>query len=445
MAGHDQALEWLFRFTDWERGIGWGSRTSPDLSWNLGRTRWLLDALGSPDRAAPVVLIAGTKGKGSTAAIIERIARSAGHRTSLYTQPHLHHYRERIRLDGEPVSESAFARLVDRVRDPVAMLMRDEPAAGEPTTYEITTALAMLAARDHRADLAVVEVGLGGRLDATNCLDPVVSVLTRVSYDHTQILGSTLGAIAREKVAIARPGRALVSAPQRPAARRAIVQGARAIGARHRFVDPLARGASPANAHHGQPVRGSFLGQAFECHLRLLGEHQRENAAVAVAVCEELARGRTLAIAAQHVRLGLGSVFWPGRMELVSESPRIVLDGAHNGESADRLIRALRESFQFERLILVLGILRDKDAQAMLQWLLPASDELIVTSSSSSRSREPMELARLAQDHGKKAFVAANVASALSLARELAGHNDLICVTGSLTVVAEARHLECGE
>jgi dihydrofolate synthase/folylpolyglutamate synthase len=445
MAEDDQALEWLYGFTDWERGIGWGSRTSPDLSWNLGRTRWLLNSLGNPDRATPVVLIAGTKGKGSTAAIIERIVRSAGHRTSLYTQPHLHHYRERIRLDGEPISESAFARLVDRIRDPVAKLMRDEPDAGEPTTYEITTALAMLAAQDHRADLAVIEVGLGGRLDATNCMDPIVSVLTRVSYDHTQILGSTLAAIAREKVAIARPGRALVSAPQRPAARRAIVQGARAIGARYRFVDLLVRGASPAIAHDGQPVRGSFLGQGFEGKLSLLGEHQRENAAVAIAASEEFARSGTLRISVRHVQVGLASVSWPGRLELVSRSPRVVLDGAHNGESAERLVRALRESFRFERLILVLGMLRDKDARAMLRWLIPAADEVIVTRSSSPRALEPAELARQAQDHGKKPFIAANVASALSQARELAGHNDLICVTGSLTVVAEARDLDRGE
>ncbi|HEX3245689.1 MAG TPA: Mur ligase family protein, partial [Chloroflexota bacterium] len=201
MTADERALQWLFQFTDWERGIGWGRGAGADVSWNLGRTRWLLDAVGQPDRDVPAVLIAGTKGKGSTAAMIESIARAAGFRTALYTQPHLQEYRERVRLDGEPINAADFARLVERFPEPVARMALEQPEAGEPTTYEITTALAMLAAKEHCADLAVIEVGLGGRLDATNCLNPAVSVLTRVSYDHTQILGSTLAAITREKVA----------------------------------------------------------------------------------------------------------------------------------------------------------------------------------------------------------------------------------------------------
>jgi dihydrofolate synthase/folylpolyglutamate synthase len=316
--------------------------------------------------------------------------------------------------------------------------MRHEPEAGEPTTYEITTALAMLAAGEHRADLAIVEVGLGGRLDATNCLDPIVSVLTRISYDHTQILGPTLASIAREKAAIARPGRPLVSAPQRTAARREIIRCARALGARYRFVDPLSSHGPPVQREGSQRVEGTFLGREFAGDLRLLGEHQRENAGVAVAVCEELAR-ETLSLGMQHVKTGLGSVSWPGRLETVATAPRIVLDGAHNGESAQRLVAALRESFQFERLILVLGILRDKDARSMLRWLVPAADEVIVTRSTSPRALEPTELARQVRAHGMQARLSSDVSEALSTARDLAGPNDLICVTGSLTVVGEAR------
>ena len=255
MADDKRALDWLFQFTDWERGIGWGRGAGDDLSWNLGRTRWLLDAVGRPDRDVPVILIAGTKGKGSTAAMIESIARAAGLSTALYTQPHLQEYRERVRLDGKPINAADFGRLVDRFRQPVARMGLEQPEAGEPTTYEITTALAMLAAKEHRADLAVIEVGLGGRLDATNCLDPAVSVLTRVSYDHTQILGSTLAAITREKVAIARAGRPLVSALQRPASRREVIRSARQVGARYRFVPPLASaGSSPCHLLRGRAL-----------------------------------------------------------------------------------------------------------------------------------------------------------------------------------------------
>jgi dihydrofolate synthase / folylpolyglutamate synthase len=389
----------------------------------------------------PVVLIAGTKGKGSTAAIIESIARAGGHRTALYTQPHLHDYRERIQLNGRPISAAAFVRVVDGVREPVARLLREAPEAGEPTTYEITTALALLAAKEHRADLAVVEVGLGGRLDATNCLDPIVSVLTRVSYDHTQILGTTLAAITREKVAIARAGRMLVSAPQRPATRREAIRCARAIGARYRFVPPLIGRESPTPRKPTQRVAGVFLGDRFESELLLLGGHQRENAAGAVATCEELVRAGALSLEVSDVEAGLSAVSWPGRIEIVAESPTIVLDGAHNGESAERLVGALRESFRFDRLIFVLGILRDKDARAMLRWLVPAADEIVATRSASPRSLEPSELANLATNHGVNARIAPDVADALSQARKLAGDGDLICVTGSLTVVGEARAL----
>jgi len=434
------ALRWLFGFTDWERGIGWGNRSSPDLSWNLGRTRWLLDAVGNPDRDVPVVLIAGTKGKGSTAALIESIVRASGKRTVLYTQPHLQNYRERIRLDGAPITAKDFAELTNRFREPVDRFLKIEPEAGEPTTYEITTAMAMLAASDHQADLAVIEVGLGGRLDATNCLDPAVSVLTRVSYDHTQILGPTLGAITREKVAIARPNRPLISAPQRPAAQRAMVRAAREIGARYRVVPPMMSvGRSTPPTRGTQRVSGMVLNQRFESELALLGEHQRENAAVAIAACEALAGAGAITLEVKQVEEGLSTVVWPGRLETMPGSPRIVLDGAHNGESAERLVCALRESFMFDRLILVLGILRDKDARTMLRSLLPAADTVIVTRSMSPRALEPSVLADLSQRAHRDVRSALTVSDALRLARALAKHNDLICVTGSLTIVGEAR------
>ncbi|MFN0070757.1 MAG: bifunctional folylpolyglutamate synthase/dihydrofolate synthase [Chloroflexota bacterium] len=442
MVDDQQALDWLFGFTDWERGIGWGIRVSPDLSWNLGRTRWLLDALGSPDRRVPIVLIAGTKGKGSTAALVESIARAAGQHTLLYTQPHLQEYRERIRVDGIPIAPGELAKLTECLHEPVERLIREQPEAGEPTTYEITTAMALLAAELHQADLAIIEVGLGGRLDATNCLDPVISAITRISYDHTQILGKTLEAIAREKVAIARVERPLVSAPQRPAAQRAIMRSAREIGARHRFVSPL-RYLGRALLHDMpvQRVGGAFFTTPFEASLALLGDHQRENAAVAVAICEELSRLGHVSIDMLAIRTGLESVRWPGRLELFSGPPRIVLDGAHNGESAARLAAALRESFSFKNLILVLGILRDKDAPAILRELLPAARTVVVTRSANSRSLEPAELARQARQHCDRVRVAPAVSDALDEACAIAGADDLICVTGSLALVGEAREL----
>ncbi len=217
---YTQALSWLFSFSDWERGIGWSRAAPAEEQWQLGRTRALLDLAGAPDRQMVCVLIAGTKGKGSAATMLESVLRSAGYRTGLYTQPHLHTYRERIVVDGSPVTREAFAAAVCRFQallDKAGLLATTRP----PTTFEITTAIALDLFARAGAQVAVLEVGLGGRLDATNAVDPAVSVITSISYDHTDVLGRTLGSIAREKAGIARPGRPLVCSPQRPAARRA--------------------------------------------------------------------------------------------------------------------------------------------------------------------------------------------------------------------------------
>ncbi|MDP8923482.1 MAG: Mur ligase family protein, partial [Chloroflexota bacterium] len=211
-----EALRWLLGFADWERGVGWNPAASPDEQWKLGRTRALLDLAGAPDRALRIVLVAGTKGKGSTAAMIEAIVRAAGWRTGLYAQPHLHTYRERVKLDGCPISADHFADLVDRLRRLADELRARHPKAGEPTTFELTTVLAILAFADHAADLAILEVGLGGRLDATNATDPLVAVITTIGHDHTRILGRTLAQIAGEKAGIIKQGATVVTAEPTP-------------------------------------------------------------------------------------------------------------------------------------------------------------------------------------------------------------------------------------
>ena len=210
------ALEWLYSLADQERGVGWNPRASPESQWKLGRTRALLDLAGAPDRQLRIALVAGTKGKGSTCATLASILAAAGVRCGLYTKPHLQTYRERVRVDGRAISEWDFSEAVERMRG----FVRDLPrAAGEPTTFEVTTALALDFFARRECKIAVIEVGLGGRLDATNASDPYLSIITSISYDHTAILGRTLGVIASEKAGILRQGRTALLAEQRPTAR----------------------------------------------------------------------------------------------------------------------------------------------------------------------------------------------------------------------------------
>ena len=374
--------------------------------------RALLDLAGAPDRTLRVVLIAGTKGKGSTAAFTAAILHAGGARAGLFTSPHLQTYRERVRIDGAMLAESRFDRAIDDLRPIVARLRRAHPAAGEPTTFELTLLLAMRAFAERGCAIAIVEVGLGGRIDATNALDPVISAITPVSYDHTAILGRTLAAIALEKAGIVRRGRPALVAEQRPAAARAIARVCRAAGADLRVVAPL----------------------GVHADLGLTGDHQRQNAALATAIAAELGFDRAA------IARGLRSTRWPARFERVRGRPAIVLDGAHNGASAAALARALRHERGGRRLVLVLGINRDKDARAVLRPLVRLAASVIVTRSASPRAADPAAVARIAARGPRSAVLTApDVNSALAAARAAAGPDGLVGVAGSLALAAEAR------
>jgi dihydrofolate synthase/folylpolyglutamate synthase len=401
------ALAWLYSLADQERGVGWNPRASPDEQWKLGRTRALLDLAGAPDRAVKIALVAGTKGKGSTCAMLASILGAAGVRCGLYTKPHLQSYRERIRIDGAAISSDAFAKAVERMQGYVARL---PPEAGEPTTFEVTTAMALDEFARQGCQLAVVEVGLGGRLDATNATDPSLSVITSISYDHTAILGSTLAAIAREKAGIMRPGRPALLAQQRPAALRVLRQACREIGAACETVPPL---------EHGVPLAGA---------------HQRQNAALAIAAARRMSDVDDTAIA--H---GLRRLRWPGRFEAVDGDPPIVLDGAHNGASADALAATLKQFAGGRPIALVVGINRDKDARAVLRPLLPLAASFWATAAADNpRALSAVEVGKLSEGLGVTARVQGDLARALdeAIAAARAG---VVCVTGSLMLVGQAR------
>jgi len=428
---YPQALAYLNSLIDYEKGM---PRSYSPLAFNLARAAQLLAGLGDPHERYPIVLIAGTKGKGSTAAFVESILRAAGRRTGLYISPHLHTWRERVQVDRRLIEQAAVAEWVTRLR-PLAEALRGTEQ-GPPTYYEVSTALALGYFAEQAVDVAVLEVGLGGRLDATNVVTPRVAVITTIGYDHMEILGHTLTAIAGEKAGIVKPAGWAVSAAQEPEARAAIAAACRAQGARLWVAE--AAGVYPVLPAAGAPLPYPVPPAAE--NLGLQGWFQEGNARVAQAVVLALrAQGWDIPTAA--VAAGLRGVRWPGRLEVVAGArPTLVLDGAHNVDSARALRRALREGFPYERLLLVTGFSQGHDVPAFFGELGPAAAHVIVTA-----ARHPRAAGSAAVVAAARQVVFApvepveGVAAALERARALAAPDDLICVCGSLFVVAEAR------
>ncbi|MBI4493894.1 MAG: bifunctional folylpolyglutamate synthase/dihydrofolate synthase [Chloroflexi bacterium] len=432
------AIEWLHSFADFERKPT-GHRFS------LDRPRQLLRLIGDPQRAFRSVAIAGTKGKGSTAAMLQALLQAAGHAVALYTQPHLHTYRERVRVGQALVGEAELADGVERLQASVEALHRHWPELGRLTTYELGTALALRYFAERQVDWAVLEVGLGGRLDAVNVVDSAVAVLTPISLDHTQVLGSTIEQIAGEKAGIIHPGGTVVSAPQPPQARAAIERACRERGARLHLVDPTSirrlrlRRFGPASSldelRSGPWVEFDLAPALEGLQLPLGGAYQALNAATALAAAEQCG----VDLSAEQARQALASVRWPGRLEALAAQPTVIADGAHNGASAEHLARAVREHFPWARPRLVLGTSADKDLAAILAPLAPLASQVIATQAQHPRARPAEDIAQAAKEMGAPSSVAESVAEAIDLAVHAATPEDLVLVTGSLFVVAEAR------
>jgi dihydrofolate synthase/folylpolyglutamate synthase len=415
-----KALDWLLGFSDAARGVGWNARSSPSLEWNLRRTRVLLDLLGRPDRQLVIVLVAGTKGKGSTAALLASLLAASGVRAGLFTKPHLQSYRERVRVDGEAISATALDARIAELRPHVSALHRLLPDAGEPTTFELTTALALVHFAASECAVAVVEVGLGGRFDATNATDPHVSIITPISHDHMRELGTSVRRIAAEKAGILRPGRVAVLARQGAAVTSVLRRAAAAVAAVPREVPPLSAAVATG---YGLALRGA---------------HQRQNAAVAIAAARALAE-HGIAFREAAIGRGLRQLRWPGRFELVPGRPAVVLDGAHNDGSAEALAAALRAEAPRRRVRLIIGMMRDKDARAVARTLEGVASAVYATRPSGARAAAPADIARLYRRVPTRAFD--DLESALSAARADAAPDEMLCVTGSLALVGQAREL----
>jgi dihydrofolate synthase/folylpolyglutamate synthase len=443
---YQDALNYLYSFVDFS--LTRSFRYAPE-NFDLDRMREFMQKLGQPHTAYPVIHVAGTKGKGSISALCASALRDAGYRVGLYTSPHLQDYAERIQLNGQPIPHADLVSLVDEIKPLLE-------GGTQLTTFEITTALAFLYFARQGATAAVFEVGLGGRLDATNVVTPIVAVIASLSYDHTAFLGNTLTEIATEKAGIIKPGVPVVASPQKEEARLVLERIAAErssplylIGREYLFkqLDHSLNGgqdlqiwpvADQSKVDEYLETGGSQIWEPTQVNIPLLGYHQVENAATAY-VALQIARQRGLAIEESAIRKGFKEVFWPGRFEILQRNPPVVIDSAHNRDSALKLRLALDDYFPGMPVILVFGASEDKDIEGMYAELMPRVSQVIATRSYHPRAKDPEELVELAHRYGRPAKLVPTVEDALEEALQLTGDDTLILVTGSLFVAAGAR------
>jgi dihydrofolate synthase/folylpolyglutamate synthase len=420
------ALDFLLSRTDYERWPGYNYASRFDLR----RTEDLLRRLGNPHQFARSIHIAGSKGKGSTSAMIAAGLQAAGYKTGLYTSPHLITLRERIQIDGKPILKSELASVVAEIK-PHAEAVDSDGTYGELSTFELLTATAFVYFKQKEVDYQVLETGLGGRLDATNVVMPEVCVFTSISFDHTEVLGNTLAKIATEKAGIIKPGCTVISSPQAEEAAAVIQETSRIKGAKFIFVGSDITWNKLNSNLSGQSLEVKGLKGSYRITIPLLGAHQLQNAACAVAALE------AVGIPKVSIEKGLAQTNWPGRLQILRRRPLLVVDGAHNRDSASKLKEALSQYFQFDQLTFIIGTSADKDVAGIIEELAPLAHRVIVTRSRHPRATRPEELVSEFARLGVKAEVAENVARAVEEALRKAGRGELICATGSLFLVAE--------
>lgn len=399
----------------------------------LDRMENLLNRLGRPEKRFKSIHIAGTNGKGSTAAMIASMLQAAGYNTGLYTSPHLIDMRERIQIRGVMISKKHVLKILNRIKPHIENT--------EASFFEALTALAFYYFAENQVDLAVVETGLGGRLDATNTLAPVVTIITEIGLDHTKILGKTLHPIAAEKAGIFKPGVHCIIGSKNPSVNTFFRTRAEIAGCPIQFAQESAQIRHIRLTEKGTwtdiTVHGTYYHQLY---LRLLGKHQTDNLATAL-VCIDLLRSMGWHISENAVRKGLNRVYWPARLDLLQVQPKILLDSAHNPLGARRLIKAIKTVFQYHRLILIFGVLADKNYKTMLAGLIPLADVVIFTQPLSDRALQPEKLKPLATGHHKKCLIEPDIKKAWQLALKRAAPEDMICGTGSIYFVGELLRL----
>ena len=433
------ALKYLAEHTDVERIRA--SRVGPG-TFDLDRMRALAAALGSPEQELRCVHVAGTNGKGSVIAMLESCLRECGYAVGVYTSPHLVDVRERIQINGAPVSHAAFVAALGKVAEAADGLPKRH---GPPTYFELLTATGFLHFAEQAVDIALIEVGLGGRLDATNIITPEISAITAIAEDHTQFLGETLPEIAREKAGIVKASVPAVTIKQDPGAEEAMREVAAAVDAPFEVlgseIDFSYRfEASPQLGPHTRVGLSTTRNVYEHVPVPLAGEHQALNCGLALAILDRLG-GLGFDLPEPKVIEGLAKTTVPGRMEFAWREPRILLDGAHNPSSIGALMKSIGAHVPYDSMVVVFGCAADKDVDEMLKRVALGADKVIFTRARGNpRASDPDELARrFAAQSGKMWQVAPTLDEALSIAARAAGRDDLVCVTGSFYLVGEAK------
>jgi dihydrofolate synthase/folylpolyglutamate synthase len=404
---------------------------SHGIIFGLANIRNILRALGNPHKKLKAIHIGGTNGKGSTAAMIQSILSRSGYRVGLYTSPHLISFTERIRIDEEEITEGEVVGLTQRIRGAI----RERRTPETFTFFDFTTAMAMLYFVTEGVDLAILEVGLGGRLDSTNVVDPLLVIITTISMDHRNYLGGSLEAVAREKAGIIKGGRALITAATQPKVLDLFRRVCREKKA------PLFRVGRDFRGRRVGPRRFHYRGRKLNLpnlDLNLAGRHQIINATTAMGAIETMVE-KGYRIGNGAIYEGLHRVQWSGRLEVVRESPTVVLDGAHNPGAAKRLKEAIVEEFGYERLLLALGIMNDKDYRRIISTLVPLADMTVLCEPRCERAASPQVLLDAMKRIGKKGEIVGDVGEAVQHLLSVATERDLICITGSFYTIGEAK------
>ncbi len=444
---YQASLDYLYSFVDYS--LTRNLRYSPE-KFDLARMEALMERLNRPERQYPVIHVAGTKGKGSVSVMCASALRAQGYRTGFYTSPHLHEYTERIQIDGQPIGKQELVELVREIKPHVAAIER-------LTTFEITTALAFMYFARQKAGVAVIEVGLGGRLDATNVLPPLVSVITSLSMDHMNVLGDTLALIAAEKAGIIKPGRPVVMAPQNNEARLVVERIAAERGSslveigRDTHYAPLSHSLDGQtlmvwNAKD-QPLLDEYLESGYTTvwqptllQIPLLGYHQVENAATAYETLQ-VARHEGLELSEEAIQKGMANVHWPGRFEILHRKPMIIVDSAHNRDSALKLRLAIDDYLPGKQVVLLFGASEDKDIYGMFAELLPRVRQVVATQSIHPRALDANKLVELAHQFGVRAQAVVPLEQALEKALALAGEEAVVVAAGSIFIAAAVREV----
>lgn len=436
ITGYAQAVRYLYDRTNVElmRIV----RYDEDM-FKLDRMNQLLAQLGDPQKAVQLVHVAGTVGKGSTVAMIASMLRGCGYTVGEFTSPHVMDVRERIMIDGKPINRTEFTELIAAVASAAVKV------DFEPTFFELMTAAGLKQFADQAVDVAVIEVGLGGRLDCTNVIEPMVSCITRIDLDHTNLLGKTVEEIAKEKAGIMKPGVPAISCEQEPEVEAVLRAEAERIGAPLRIVNKEIEfsfrfGAAPGVGPHTRVCLLTETSQFMHLPVPMAGEHQAMNCAVALAAVDVL-RGKSFDLPDMKIHDGLAQTALPGRMELVWDRPRILVDGAHNAASVGALMRSVGVHVPYDSMVCIFGCCQDKDVKAMLDKVALGADKVIFTRTKTNpRAADPDELQRIfAERCGKMSQVAPTLSEALDLASRATGRDDLICITGSFYLVGEAK------